>query len=98
MATSRSLHIALFAALLLSRAAAWAAPPSAGPVRLPAGPVVAEVDFERHVQSLFGRLGCNTATCHGSFKGQGGFRLSLFGQSPEGDHAAIHDGRIDLDV
>ena len=46
---------------------------------------------------LAGSFGCNSAACHGSFKGKGGFRLSLFGQSPESDHGAIHDGRIDLD-
>ena len=58
---------------------------------------IAEVDFERHVASLFGRLGCNAASCHGSFQGKGGFRLSLFGQSPEQDYTAVDDGRIDRD-
>ena len=36
-------------------------------------------DFQRHVVPLLGRLGCNSAKCHGSFQGQGDFRLSLFG-------------------
>ena len=36
-------------------------------------------DFQKHVVPLLGRLGCNSATCHGSFQGQGGFQLSLFG-------------------
>lgn len=36
-------------------------------------------DFQRHVVPLLGRLGCNGRSCHGSFQGQGGFRLSLFG-------------------
>lgn len=36
-------------------------------------------DFQKHVVPLFGKLGCNAAKCHGSFQGQGGFRLSLFG-------------------
>ena len=40
---------------------------------------VAVPDFQRHVVPLLGRLGCNAAKCHGSFQGQGGFRLSLFG-------------------
>ena len=35
--------------------------------------------FQRHVLPLMGRLGCNGRACHGSFQGQGGFRLSLFG-------------------
>ncbi len=53
------------------------------------GPDIAHVDFERHVASLFGRLGCNSAACHGSFQGKGGLHLSLFGQSPDHDYAAI---------
>ncbi len=36
-------------------------------------------DFQRHVLPLMGRVGCNTRSCHGSFQGQGGLRLSLFG-------------------
>jgi hypothetical protein len=31
------------------------------------------------VGPLLGRLGCNGRACHGSFQGQGGFQLSLFG-------------------
>jgi hypothetical protein len=57
----------------------------------------ATVDFERHVAGLLGRLGCNSAACHGSFQGKGGFKLSLFGQSPELDYEALRDGRIDAD-
>jgi len=75
----------------------WAAPPASPGAAIPEGPSIANVDFERHVASLFGRLGCNSAACHGSFQGQGGFRLSLFGQSSEMDYAAIHDGRVDPD-
>lgn len=55
--------------------------------------------FQRHVVPLLGRLGCNSRACHGSFQGQGGFRLSLFGYDFEADHAAISEadqGRIDL--
>ena len=36
-------------------------------------------NFRRHVVALLGRLGCNGRSCHGSFQGQGGFRLSMFG-------------------
>ena len=46
-------------------------------------------DFQRHVVPLLGRVGCNTANCHGSFQGKGGFRLSLFGGEFEADYAAI---------
>jgi hypothetical protein len=97
MATRRSLLASIFAVLGLWCASTTAASPPMGQAEAPAGPAMGEVDFERHVQSLFGRLGCNSAACHGSFKGKGGFRLGLFGQSPENDHASIHDGRVDLD-
>jgi hypothetical protein len=36
-----------------------------------------------------GRLGCNGRACHGSFQGQGGFRLSLFGYDFKTDFEAI---------
>lgn len=62
-------------------------------------------DFQRHVIPLLGKLGCNSAACHGSFQGQGGFRLSLFGFDFSADHLALHarsldhsDQRVNLDV
>ena len=55
-----------------------------------AAPEVEEVpDFQRHVLPLMGRLGCNGRACHGSFQGQGGFRLSLFGYDFKMDHEAL---------
>ena len=48
--------------------------------------------FQRHVIPLFGRLGCNGRACHGSFQGQGGFRLSLFGYDFKADHDALIGG------
>jgi hypothetical protein len=48
--------------------------------------------FQRHVVPLLGRLGCNGRACHGSFQGQGGFRLSLFGYDFAADHAALTGG------
>lgn len=56
-------------------------------------------DFQKHVSPLLGRLGCNGRACHGSFQGQGGFRLSLFGYDFDADHKALlEDGaaRVDL--
>ncbi len=47
------------------------------------------VDFERQVVPLLGRMGCAAGSCHGSFQGRGGFRLSLFGHSPEQDYRAL---------
>ena len=48
--------------------------------------------LRRHVLPLMGRLGCNGRACHGSFQGQGGFRLSLFGYDFAADHAALIGG------
>ncbi|GAB4152613.1 MAG: hypothetical protein Tsb009_28590 [Planctomycetaceae bacterium] len=52
-------------------------------------------DFQRHVIPLLGRLGCNGRSCHGSFQGQGGFRLSMFGYDFAMDHKNLRE-RIDL--
>jgi len=49
--------------------------------------------FQRHVLPLMGRLGCNGRACHGSFQGQGGFRLSLFGYDFKSDHDALLLGK-----
>jgi len=49
-------------------------------------------DFQRHVIPLLGRLGCNGRACHGSFQGQGGFRLSMFGYDFEMDHENLTKG------
>ncbi len=53
-------------------------------------------DFQRHLVPLMGRVGCNGRACHGSFQGQGGFRLSLFGYDFKMDHAGLME-RIDLE-
>lgn len=56
-------------------------------------------DFQRHIVPLFGRLGCNGRACHGSFQGQGGFRLSMFGYDFVADLAALKASdppRVDL--
>lgn len=62
---------------------------AAAAVTLPNGTTLKEVDFERHVMGLFGKMGCNSGSCHGSFQGKGGFRLSLFGFEPHKDYAAV---------
>jgi hypothetical protein len=49
-------------------------------------------NFQRHVSPLFGRLGCNGRSCHGSFQGRGGFRLSLFGYDFKADHEELLKG------
>src|SRR5262249_5009383 len=53
------------------------------------GDTVREVDFERHIMGLLGRMGCNSGSCHGSFQGKGGFRLSLFGYDPGKDYSTL---------
>lgn len=50
---------------------------------------VREVSFSRHVVPLFSRVGCNAGICHGAVKGQGGFKLTLFGADPVLDHARV---------
>ncbi|OYW17974.1 MAG: hypothetical protein B7Z55_11510, partial [Planctomycetales bacterium 12-60-4] len=49
-------------------------------------------DFRQHVVPLMGKLGCNGRACHGSFQGQGGFRLSLFGYDFKADHENLLAG------
>lgn len=57
-----------------------------------AAPTEQAPDFQKHVIPLLGRLGCNGRACHGSFQGQGGFRLSLFGYDFNADHQALVSG------
>jgi hypothetical protein len=45
--------------------------------------------FRTDVMPIFTKVGCNTGKCHGSASGKDGFRLSLFGYDPEGDHLRI---------
>ena len=48
-----------------------------------------EPSFRRHVIPLLSRAGCSARECHGSFAGQGGFRLSLFGYDFDADHRQL---------
>jgi hypothetical protein len=48
--------------------------------------VARPISFRMDVMPVFMRAGCNTGGCHGSARGKDGFRLSLFGFDPEGDH------------
>lgn len=58
-------------------------------VDVPGAGTIQNVDFERHMMGLFSKLGCNAGSCHGSFQGKNGFRLSLFGYDPERDFNAL---------
>ncbi|MDX2038354.1 MAG: DUF1549 and DUF1553 domain-containing protein [Isosphaeraceae bacterium] len=50
------------------------------PARIPV------MSFRNDVMPIFTKAGCNTGKCHGSASGKDGFRLSLFGYDPAGDH------------
>src|SRR4051812_47930300 len=58
------------------------------------------VSFKRDVMPVFMRAGCNAGSCHGAARGKDGFRLSLFGFDPDGDHyrltRELPGRRIDL--
>ncbi len=44
------------------------------------------ISFKLDVMPVFLRAGCNQGGCHGAARGKDGFRLSLFGFDPDGDH------------
>jgi hypothetical protein len=44
------------------------------------------ISFKLDVMPVFMRSGCNVGSCHGAARGKEGFRLSLFGFDPDGDH------------
>ncbi len=75
--------------LTLASAAALFASSARADVQLPGNKKLESADFERHIMGLLGRAGCNGGSCHGSFQGKGGLRLSLFGYEPEKDFLAI---------
>src|SRR3974377_2115129 len=47
------------------------------------------VNFEQEVMAVLSRGGCNQGTCHGNLHGKGGFKLSLRGEDPDKDYAAL---------
>src|SRR5712691_2636080 len=44
------------------------------------------ISFKLDVMPVFMKAGCNTGSCRGAARGKDGFRLSLFGFDPDGDH------------
>lgn len=70
-------RVILFLALLPSATAvsgeSSAAPPS----------------FRVEVMAVLSKAGCNLGTCHGNQNGKGGLKLSLRGQDPTADYAAL---------
>lgn len=56
------------------------------PVKVEQAKAARPISFRLDVMPVFLRSGCNTGSCHGAARGKDGFRLSLFGFDPEGDH------------
>jgi hypothetical protein len=44
------------------------------------------IEFRNEVLQVLTKAGCNSGKCHGAASGKDGFRLSLYGYDPEGDH------------
>src|ERR1700724_3940563 len=57
---------------------------------------VETLSFVNDIVPIFTKSGCANSNCHGSIRGQAGFKLSLFGYEPDLDYDAIvkaQDGR-----
>src|SRR5262245_22204493 len=55
-----------------------------------------QLSFTNDIVPIFTKAGCANSNCHGSIRGQAGFKLSLFGYEPQLDYQAIvkdQDGR-----
>ena len=59
------------------------------PLTVTAATAERPVSFRLDVMPVLERGGCNTGSCHGSARGQDGFRLSLFGYDPADDYFRI---------
>src|SRR3954470_13955105 len=49
----------------------------------------ASPSFGNDVMAVLSKSGCNAGACHGNKNGKGGFKLSLRGQDPAEDYAAL---------
>ncbi|MEI7921441.1 MAG: DUF1549 domain-containing protein [Planctomycetota bacterium] len=56
------------------------------PVKVASSKAVRPISFRMDIMPIFMKSNCNTGSCHGAARGKDGFRLSLFGFDPEGDH------------
>lgn len=56
------------------------------PVKVANAKAERPISFKLDVMPVFMRSGCNQGGCHGAARGKDGFRLSLFGFDPDGDH------------
>lgn len=56
------------------------------PVTVKDSAVDPPISFRMDVMPVFMKTSCNNGSCHGAARGKDGFRLSLFGFDPAGDH------------
>ncbi|MGH7202598.1 MAG: DUF1549 domain-containing protein [Planctomycetaceae bacterium] len=56
------------------------------PVKVQQAAAERPISFRLDVMPVFMKASCNNGSCHGAARGKDGFRLSLFGFDPEGDH------------
>ncbi|QDT52297.1 hypothetical protein Pan44_03060 [Caulifigura coniformis] len=72
------------------------------PVKVEKAAETKPISFKLDVMPVFMKTGCNSGSCHGAARGKDGFRLSLFGYDPDGDHYRItrelSGRRVDLAV
>lgn len=59
------------------------------PIKVAQATATPSLSFRLDVMPVFLRAGCNTGSCHGAARGKDGFRISLFGFDPDGDHYRI---------
>lgn len=64
-------------------------PAFTGPVAAREGLSPAVPTFERDIQPILTRHGCNAGPCHGKARGQNGFALSLFAYDHDFDHNSL---------
>lgn len=65
---------------------AWGGQSVSIPVTVENCQVDLPVSFRLDVMPVFMKSSCNNGSCHGAARGKDGFRLSLFGFDPAGDH------------
>jgi hypothetical protein len=56
------------------------------------------VSYNRDILPILTRASCNGGKCHGAAAGKDGFRLSLFGFDPKGDHYRIVEEMVNRRV
>src|SRR4029077_13219380 len=59
------------------------------PVQVGRNRVTRPFSYRQDVVALLSKAGCNMGACHGNLNGKGGFRLSLRGDDPRFDLAAL---------